>query len=107
MRELFFSAYDAFVSRCREGDEPGGASVAVHERTGRAQGIVILRARGERHGAAIVGRHDQCDLYLTASDSLALRHLAIVLDPVKSWARGEATVRYRVLALRTREGFCA
>lgn len=106
MRELFFSAYDAFVSKCREVDEPGVAIVAVHERTGRAQGIVVLRARVERHVAAIVGRHDQCDLYLTASESLALRHLAIVLDPVKSWARGEANVRFRVLDLRTSEGFC-
>lgn len=106
MRELFCAAYDAFVSKCREVDEPGVAIVAVNERTGRAQGLVVLRARVERHVAAIVGRHDQCDLFLAQSDSLALRHLAIVLDPVKSWARGDATVRYRVLDLRTSEGFC-
>jgi hypothetical protein len=35
--------------------------------------------------AAIVGRHDQCDLYLERHASLALRHLAIVLDPVRTF----------------------
>jgi FHA domain-containing protein len=106
MRELFYAAYDAFVSKCREVDEPGVAIVAVHERSGRAQGIVLLRARVERYVAAIVGRHDQCDLFLNASESMSLRQLAIVLDPVKSWKRGDAAVRYRVLDLRTSEGFC-
>jgi hypothetical protein len=106
MRELFCGAYDAFVSKCREVDEPGVAIIAVHERSGRAQGLVRLRARVERHVAAIVGRHDRCDMYLTGSESLALRHLAIVLDPVASWKRGDATVRYRVLDLRTSDGFC-
>ena len=105
MRELFCSAYDAFASRCRAVDEPGVAVIAVHEKTGRAQGLVTLRARVERHVAAIVGRHDQCDLYLTTSESLALRHLVIVLDPVASWKRGDSTVRYRVLDLRTSDGF--
>jgi hypothetical protein len=105
MRELFCGAYDAFASKCRAVDEPGIAIVAVHERSGRAQGLVLLRARVERYVAAIVGRHDQCDMYLTASESLALRHLAIVMDPVASWKRGDSTVRYRVLDLRTTEGF--
>ncbi|HSN30452.1 MAG TPA: FHA domain-containing protein [Kofleriaceae bacterium] len=105
MRELFVGAYDAFVTKCRAVDEPGVAIVAVHEKTGRAQGLVVLRARVDRFVAAIVGRHDRCDLFINASDALSLRHLAIVLDPVSSWKRGDSTVRYRVLDLRTRDGF--
>ncbi|MBV8762004.1 MAG: FHA domain-containing protein [Deltaproteobacteria bacterium] len=105
MRELFFGAYDAFVTKCRAVDEPGVAIVAVHEKTGKAQGLCVLRARVDRFVAAIVGRHDRCDLFINASEALSLRHLAIVLDPVKSWKRGDAAVRYRVLDLRTRDGF--
>lgn len=36
---------------------------------------------------------------------MALRQLAIVLDPVASWRRGETSVQYRVLDLRTGDGF--
>ena len=105
LRELFVGAYATFAGRCREVDEPAIAMVAVDERTGRAVGIARVRARVDRHVAAIVGRHDACDLYLNASDRLALRHLAVVLDPVTSWKRGQNGVRYRVLDLRTADGF--
>jgi hypothetical protein len=103
--DLFAIGYEAFAERCRAIDEPGVAVIAVHEQTGRAQGIVTLRARVERHVAAIVGRHDSADLYLTASEALALRHLAVIVDPVTSWKRGDASVRFRVLDLRTGSGF--
>jgi hypothetical protein len=104
-RDLFIRAYRAFADRCRAVDEPGLAIVAVHEVTGRAQGLLTLRARVDRHVASIVGRHDHADLYLDASGSLALRQLAIVVDPVTSWRRGDLHVRYRVLDLRTNTGF--
>jgi len=68
-------------------------------------GLVRLRARPGRHVAAIIGRHDACDLYLDRHAQLALRHLAIVLDPVTSYRRGETSVRYRVFDLRTESGF--
>jgi hypothetical protein len=104
LRELFTIAYRAFAERCRQVDEPGVAIVAVHE-SGRAQGLVTLRARVDRYVAAIVGRHDAADLYLDASEELALRHLAVIADPVTSWKPGDASVRYRVLDLRTSGGF--
>ena len=69
-----------------------------------AAGKVRLLARVQRHVAAIIGRHDECDLFLNAHARLALRHLTVVLDPVADWRRG-ATVRYRVLDLRTTDGF--
>lgn len=103
-RELFLAAYGSFADRCREVAEPGIALVAVDEVTGRSMGIVRLLARVARHVAAIIGRHDECDLYLSAHARLALRHLAVVLDPVSDWRTG-ANVRYRVLDLRTTDGF--
>jgi len=104
-RELFIGAYQRFADRCREVEEPGIAVIAVDERSGRAAGLVRLCARVERHVAAIVGRHDECDLYLTGSTALALRHLAIILDPVQSWKAGDKSVKFRVLDLRTGDGF--
>jgi hypothetical protein len=103
-RELFVGAYGSFADRCREVNEPGIALVAVDETSGRSMGIVRLLARVQRHVAAVIGRHDECDLFLNAHARLALRHLAVVLDPVSDWRRG-ANVRYRVLDLRTTDGF--
>ncbi|MBS1121727.1 MAG: Forkhead-associated protein [Deltaproteobacteria bacterium] len=105
LRELFVGAYAKFVERCREVEEPGLAIIAVEERTGRAAGLVRLCARVERHVGAIIGRHDECDLYLSSNDRLALRHLAVILDPVTSWRAGDKGVRFRILDLRTTEGF--
>ena len=105
LRELFVAAYRVFADACRAIEEPGLAIVAVHEASGKPQGMVKLMARVERHVAAIVGRHDRADLYLTASADLALRQLAILLEPVSSWRREDTGVRYRVLDLRTSSGF--
>jgi hypothetical protein len=104
LRDLFLAGYPKFAAACRAVDEPGIAIIAVDERTGRPAGLVKLCARVQRPVAAIVGRHDQCDLYLAGSDRLALRQLAIVLGPVESWARGSTKVRYRVLDLKTQDG---
>lgn len=104
-RDAFLVVYDRIAARCREVEEPGLAVIAVEERTGRAAGLVRLCARVDRHVAAIVGRHDKCDLYLTGSDELALRHLAIVLHPVTSWRRGDTGIRFGVFDLRTHSGF--
>jgi len=104
LRELFTEAYPKFAAACRAIDEPGIAIVAIDELSGRAAGLVKLLARVQRPVAAIVGRHDHCDLYLTGSDRLALRQLAVVLAPVESWAPGTSGVRYRVLDLKTQDG---
>lgn len=105
MRSLFLGAYDKFAPLCREVDEPGLALLAVDEYTGAPAGLVRMRARPGRHVASIIGRHDQCDLFLDKHSSLALRHLAIVLDPVQSWSRNSTNVHYRILDLRTERGF--
>jgi hypothetical protein len=102
-RDLFIGAYAKFAPVCRAFDEPGLAVVAVDEATGQAAGIVKLCARVQRPVAAIIGRHDRCDLYLQGRDSLSLRQLAVIVDPVKSWERGATSIKYRVLDLRTSE----
>lgn len=102
-RELFDAAYPRFAEACRAVDEPGLAVIAVDEASGRAAGLATLRARVQRPVAAIVGRHDRCDLYLHGREQLSLRQLAVILDPVTSWQRGASAVRYRVLDLRTQE----
>src|SRR4051812_10654173 len=88
VRDLFIKAYPKFAAKCRAFDEPGIAIIAVDEATGRPAGICRLTARVGRPVAAIVGRHDQCDLYLDNSERLALRQLAVVLAPVQSWEAG-------------------
>lgn len=105
LRALYHQGYAQFAPQCRAVDEPGIALIAVDELTGKPAGMCTLRARVARYVAALVGRHDQCDLFLQGSDDLALRHLAIVLDPVRSWSKGSKEVRYRVLDLRTQTGF--
>jgi hypothetical protein len=101
MRALFERAYPTFSDRCRAVEQPGLAIVAVDEVSGDAMGMVCLRAQVDRHVTAIVGRHDQCSLYLPRHDRLALRQLAVVLGPVTDWRTGTSTVSFRVLDLRT------
>lgn len=104
MKRYFVDAYPRFAAACRAVDEPGLALVAIDELTGVAAGIVCVRARVDRHVVAIVGRHGRCDLYLEGRDTLALRQLAVVVAPVRSWRKGSAELSYRVLDLRTEAG---
>lgn len=102
-KTLFVGAYAKFADQCRAFDEPGLAVIAVDEDTCRPAGIVRLTTRVGRPVAAIVGRHDHCDLYLTGREDLSLRQLAVVLEPVADWVRGSTAIRYRMLDLRTTE----
>ncbi|MBL0214030.1 MAG: hypothetical protein IPQ07_09105 [Myxococcales bacterium] len=103
-QRAFIHAYPRFAAACREVDEPGLALVAIDELTGVPAGLVCMRARVERHVTAVVGRHGCCDLYLEGRDALALRHLAVVVAPLRSWRKGSAEISYRVLDLRTEAG---
>jgi len=104
IRTAFAAAYRRFADTCRAVDEPGLAVIAVDERTAQPCGIVRIHARIGRHVVATVGRHDRCDLFLDGHDELALRQFVVVVDPVSSFAR-DARVTYRVLDLRTSNGF--
>ncbi|CAN5714423.1 hypothetical protein BH11MYX2_BH11MYX2_04910 [soil metagenome] len=103
-RALFTAAYPTFAEACRSVDEPGLAIIAIDEATGKAAGICRVLARVGRPVGAIVGRHDRCDLYLAGREELALRQMAIVVEPVINWQRGATQIRYRVMDLRTHAG---
>lgn len=105
LQTLFVETYATFAPVCREVHDPGIAIVAVEERTRRLAGCAQLQARPKSHSAAIIGRHDACDLVLDATDELPLRQLAIILDPVVSWQPGGPLPEYRILDLRTEHGF--
>jgi len=100
----FASAYSAIATACRGVDEPGIAIAAIDERTGVLAGLARLAAQPDRHVAAVVGRHDHNDVFLALPESLALRHFAVILDPVHRWSRGASDVSYRVLDLHTETG---
>ena len=102
IRDLFVHAYARFAATCRVVDEPGVALIAIDGFTGQAAGIATVRARVDRHVAAIVGRHDRCDLFLSRAE-LALRHFAVIVPPVQSFAR-HAITPFRLLDLRTTGG---
>jgi len=104
LRSLFVRAYPAVAPNCRNVEDPGIAVVAVDETTGTPAGLAIVRAQIHRHVALVIGRHDRCDLFLDGSPLLALRELVFVLDPVRTFTE-RASVRYRVLDLRTAHGF--
>lgn len=83
---------------------PGVVVVAVDAVQRRVAGTLCLAAKVDHANAAIVGRHGHCDLYLEGDPALSLRHLAIVVAPLRA---GESTpqVGFRVVDLRTRSAF--
>lgn len=104
LRALFVRAYPAIAESCRAVEEPGVAVVAIDEATGMLCGLALVRARINRHVALMIGRHDRCDLFLDGSPLVSLRQLVVIVDPVRSFTE-RASVRYRVLDLRTTHGF--
>lgn len=83
---------------------PGVVVVAVDAVQRRVAGSLCLAAKIDHANAAIVGRHGHCDLYLEGDPALSLRHMAIVVAPLRA---GETSpqVSFRVVDLRTRSAF--
>lgn len=81
--------------------EPGVAVVAVDLVKRRVAGTLALAARVGRANAAIIGRHGQCDLFLHADPTLALRHMVLIAHPHTS----SREVTYRLVDLRTQSAF--
>ncbi len=101
-RALFIEGYPSFAAMCRAVDEPGLAVIAMDDATGAVIGNCGLRPCVGRPAIATLGRHERCEIPLW-HDGIALRHLAIVIDPLTSYKRG-AGVPYRVFDLRTTLG---
>jgi len=104
-KDLFRSHYRSFRERCRAVDEPSVIVVAIDEQRGRVDGLLTIAARPDRVTSAIIGRHGHTHLFLEGDDSLALRHLAVLVEPVRTWRKGSAEIAFRLLDLRSRSGF--
>jgi hypothetical protein len=100
-RELFEGAYARFVDQCRAMDGPGLGLIVIDSRTGNLQGVVCVQASRDRYTSTIIGRHGQCDLFVENDEELALRHVAVIIDPVRE---PTDSTRYRFLDLRTEAG---
>lgn len=103
--ELFVSHYDAIRELCARFDEPGVAAIAIDGRKNHLESSAWIAAKSGVPNTAIIGRHSMADVYLARDPSISLRHLALIVEPVASWERGELDVSYSVLDLRTGEGF--
>lgn len=85
---------------------PGVAVVAVDCLRQRVAGSMCIAAKPAAINAGIVGRHGQCDLFLEGDPSLSLRHMVVVVEPMREWG-GPTPIdlRYRLIDLRTSSAF--
>jgi hypothetical protein len=104
-RALFWEHYEAMAKLCRPLEEPGVVLAAIDPDLERLAGALFIAARPDRPAAAILGRHTGCDLYLPNREILSLRHLAIVVEPAKSFKTGPVDVAFRLIDLNTEEQF--
>jgi len=93
---LFLAHYRVLREIARE-PTPGAAAVAVHMPTGRLAGRLWLAHR-ESPGAAIIGRHSECDLVLD-DEGMSLRHLALIVP-----ALGHEALAFTLHDLRSSSG---
>lgn len=100
--KLFLSGYETIRTACAGVTDLGIAIFAMDIFT-RETTALWVAARAGRANAAVLGRHDLSDLCLSGDPSLSLRHLALVVHPLRGWDND--TVRFRVIDLRTGLGF--
>lgn len=100
-REQLIGNYAAIRRLCTAHVRPGVVVVAVDAFSGRLRASLWLAAKEGAANSAIIGRHGKVDLWLDDDPGLSLRHLALVLSPL----RGRPHVRFRVLDLRTQSAF--
>lgn len=102
-QDAFLRHYDGFAPACRAVDAAAVTLVAIDG--AGVDGILTIPARPSAIAAAVIGRHDRADLRLERHEDLALRHLALLVEPATTWRAGRAEVTYRLLDLRTGSGF--
>lgn len=104
-RSSFVRHYATFAQRLRAVEEPTLAVVAIDEEKGRVAGMMRIAARPDRVVSATIGRHGCTDLFVDAPDDLSLRHLAVLVEPARTWQKLSSDVAYRIVDLRTGAGF--
>jgi hypothetical protein len=100
-REIFRRHYDRIRTTCLDFVEPGVAVFAFSIDSSAWRGSMCLAARPGEVRAGVVGRHSACELYLGDDRTLALRHLAVVLEPLPLRAALRGEVRFRIMDLET------
>lgn len=94
-RDAFRRYYHRIRSECQAFRKPGVVCVVVN-----TSGIVCVRqllARPTSVSAAILGRHNEADIWVGGDQGISLRHLAVIVFPHE----GRDEPRFRVLDLRT------
>src|SRR5262245_40963858 len=81
-RGLFRAPYDRIRAACLEFGEPGVAVFGFSLADDRWRGTMCLASRPGELRAGVIGRHSSAGLSLRDEDSLALRHLVVVLEPI-------------------------
>jgi hypothetical protein len=103
---LFKLCYADIRKVCESFALPGVAVVAVDISRKRMAGSLCIAAKPAHANSAIIGRHGMADLFLDGDPALSLRHMAVLVYPLRGWDNpGGGDVRYRVLDLRTRTAF--
>jgi FHA domain-containing protein len=103
---LFMLCYSEIRKVCESFALPGVAVVAIDVGRKRVAGSLCVAAKPGHANSAIIGRHSMADLFLDSDPSLSLRHLALLVHPLRGWdSPGGGDIHYRVLDLRTRAAF--
>ena len=98
---LFLLHYPTIRRTTTSFAKPGVAIIAIDLTSNKVAGSICVASKPGQANAAIVGRHSMADLFLDTDPSLSLRHLTVVVDPL----RGNHDVRFRLIDLRTRTAF--
>jgi hypothetical protein len=104
--DLFRLCYSDIRRVCQSFALPGVAVVAIDIGRRRLSGSLCIAAKPGHANSAIIGRHGMADLFLEGDPAMSLRHMAVLVYPLRDWENtGGGDVRYRVLDLRTRTAF--
>ena len=99
-RDLFLENYERVRDWCLSENRRGIALVALGDDS--VEGAAFVASKPDTVATALLGRHTRSDLRLRGDPSVSLRHLALLVYPRR--APGQRP-RYRLLDLRTAEGF--
>ena len=101
-QQMFELNYATICRVCIGFARPGVALIAVDVHSNKVAGSVCVASKVGEPNSAIVGRHSVADLFLDSDESLSLRHLVVILDPMT----GAGTdIRFRIVDLRSSLAF--
>jgi len=99
-RDLFLENYGRVREWCLSENRRGIALVALGDDS--VEGAAFVASKPDTVATALLGRHTQSDLRFRGDSSVSLRHLVLLVYPRRAVGQRQ---RYRLLDLRTAEGF--